>query len=375
MLDNVIGVTPAGLYCVNCVTPVGDTTAAIRSHLNRCQPGLRGDLGEAHMVTADGVQILKNKVNSSRRLPVEQYACSPLQQKHRNYCANCFVSFQNSRASKAHFQRPKNQCDIGMLQKGTCVKLKCGRFFPMLPRTIASAVSVSTSSLSTITHSNSSAASSLSSGLGSFLQWNTLPDQFCVPKKTVENVLKGYVRDDEQVEDWAGMFHLLVASSGNSFEKEMKKSIDDAQNTQIHDNEDDLRKLHETSDYFFEEHCTLVHSCPANIKARLQHFLLKDNGEEQTKLFSVRQTHQTLQREARMLLSYLFRSSNSTLMQHTHVLRKDDYTVQKGYKLLLLPQIIIHLVLNEAATGPVCIPELYRYSLVLCFSTDNTKLK
>ena len=375
MLDNVIGVTPAGFYCVKCGTPVGDTTSAIRSHLNRCQPGLKDDLGEAHMVTVHGVQILKDKVNSSRRLPVEQHACSPLQQKHRMYCSNCFVSFQNSRASKVHFDSPKNHCDIGMLQSGPCVKLKCGRFFPMLPRTSASVVSVSTSSLSTITHSNSSTSSSLSSGMGSFLEWNTLPDQFCVPKKTVENVLKGYVRDDEQVEDWAGMFHLLVANSGSSFENQMKKSVHDAQNTQIHDNEEDLRKLHESSDYFFEEHCTLVHSCPANIKARLQHFLLKDNGEEQTKLFSVRQTHQTLQREARMLLSYLFRSSNSILMQYIHVLKKDDYTVQKGYKLLLLPQIIIHLVLNETATGPVCIPDLYKYSLVLCFSTNNTNLK
>ena len=48
------------------------------------------------------------------------------------------------------------------------------------------------------------------------------------PKKTVENVLKGHVQDDEQVEDWAGMFHLLASSSGNSFENEMKKSIQDA---------------------------------------------------------------------------------------------------------------------------------------------------
>ena len=80
MLDNVIGVTPAGFYCVKCGTPVGETTSAIRSHLNRCQPGLKDDLGEAHMVTAHEVQILKDKVNSSRRLPVEQHACSPLQQ-------------------------------------------------------------------------------------------------------------------------------------------------------------------------------------------------------------------------------------------------------------------------------------------------------
>ena len=248
MSDDVIGVTHAGLYCVKCVTPVGDTTSAIRSHLSRCQSRSRGDSGGVHRVTEEWVNILKDQVRSSRGLPIERHACFPLQQKQRIYCTNCFVSFRTSRASRAHYESPKNKCDVGMLDSGTCVKLKCGRFFPLLARTSAPAVSVSTSSLSTITHSSSS---SLSTGLGSFLQWNTLPDQFCVPKKTVEKALQGHVRDDEQVEDWAGMFHLLVASSGNSFENEMKKSIQDAQDAQHHDNEEDLRKLHETSDYFF----------------------------------------------------------------------------------------------------------------------------
>jgi hypothetical protein len=371
-----VGVTPEGLYCLDCGQTFSNSTWS--RHFRMAHPELTFN----KQYKFD--QKIKARKDSARaEEDRSKYARVPLSIKKKCFCLGCAKAFSDYNNYYRHCKDSKGTatpCASATKQILQCYELVDGRFYPVKPppilaptrtnksptdvlnraRTVATAPIPRTANVLPIRPSTNPPPSRLNLFLFSAL--GRLPINNTIGPEKTELVLSKFVEVGDTMQGWVNIFHKRVSTTPN-FEKVIRSDIAKMDYIVLYEKDVGFRKMMDAFDRLEANALSIIQGIPGNWSVQTGELVIRQRTVSGTQRI-----------EFGRLVAYLRGSSCNIVHHYLQLMARQDLTVEGAHATGLVPKMIFELATLEEESGD-SVSWLLKYLQARCFTIEHGELR
>jgi len=399
-IHNLIGITPAGTYCLLCNKPFQPHTW--RHHFNTKHPAIAATLPNR---LDSIIQILNHLVKeAATNGNIWSYAKSN-RLYNRVQCGGCSSIFRDSFNIQQHYDSTRNKCSASTHPPSgiKCIQLNCGRFYPAPNPNQAEQQLVVTANTTNnaaqqiirptqqTTAPPQYAAALLPTQaqitqnpalqFAQYFAAGLLPANITVPVDVVDAVLVQLIDQGDTTDDWHKIFFKYIATSNNFIlgrKADLKSDSLDPRMVLSDTNNNPMARLMDLFIYLESHTKMIANGTPANWKAALVKFVIPTDDNEDSEgagaanmwTFRYRNNPSHQLREFMHLLCYLRHHNCPFLYKYIELVSRPDYSHDSAASACIISNLLYELAAEQSPDGDY-IPWICRFSLYRCLQLDR----
>lgn len=351
--------TPAGAYCAIC--GVAFVARWWRRHFSQKHPEL-----EFKRVGSDFLNVLNTHIQHAIEDPNRCSYAKDKKPVQCTICTGCDRLYVRASDARDHVNKHTTLCEVSMLVKQKCLKMLCGRYFP-LTGSLTSEPGASTPAEDVIEASNDEPHPAIQ-------LFGKMPASCRNMTATVDHIIQGIVRDGDTTSGWRKVLHTAIATDPDNYLNKVSQDIKYFQDSSnIISSVIELTNLSKAYEMFGDNFGALLSLIPGNIKAAAVKFKLDDSGDAENQgvwTFRARTDEAPQRREFRQLVAYLYRRDCNILLRYLKAINDNRLSVHQIHEEGLAVKFLFDLC-NEAVPNGDILPWICRFALSRCMTLDN----
>jgi hypothetical protein len=337
-----VGVTPEGIYCLECRKPFAISTWL--RHFRVAHPEI------TFTRQIKFAQKIKAKIGLARgEDDRSKYATVPFSIDPKFYCFGCSKAFADRHNFyKHHHDYKGNPTSCASSQKQTlrCYQLLDGRFYPVEDPTYAMTSTTNTPTTTDVNTARLLATAPiprpanvlpilpynpLVSTLEFFTACDHVPINNTLDTGPTERVLSKFVKLGDPIEGWVKIFHKRVSIEPN-FEEIMRYDLKKMDFTLLYEENAGFRMMMDSFDRLEDCACGIIQGIPGNWSAQTTRFADPDGESDSIWLFRQRKESDIQRNEFGRLVAYLRGHLSCNIVHYyLHLMSDKDMTVEKAH--------------------------------------------
>ena len=391
ILRDLIGITPAGTYCLLCKKTF--PTNRWRNHFNDNHADISNNFPTR---LQDIIQILNYQVREAKKGDVSHYAkYNKVYNKWQ--CSGCSGIFRDTFNIQQHHNSKHNSCVASLHSSAQikCLQLKCGRFHPATNQPEVHLVTANTNVAQQVNPTQQAtalpqyAAALLPSQdqiaqqpalhFSQYFAGASLPPNNIVPVDVVDAVLAQLIDSDDTTKDWRTIFFKYIATSSNFIDDRKRDLKSDSLNPRmvLSNPDSPMGRLMDLFVHLESYTKSIADGMPTHWKAMLVKFVIPTDDNEVGEIgaanmytFRHRNNPSPQLRMFGHLICYLRYHNSPILDKYIQLVSRPDYSHNSAASACIISNLLFELAAERLLDGDY-IPWICRFCLYNCFHIDR----